>query len=296
MAGLLPTRLWQVLGAAATVVALQTCAPGTGTMTQGPAPRGVEPVQATSDSAPTEYLYSPGPAGSYTYYRLDSIEYRLPRASRVEVYGRTAYLTIRVEPRDSAFRVEFQLDSIFQDPGTTHQPALDSLRRVQWAAEMGSTGGLRNFSVNPASPFGENLSIELARRFFPAQPAGGVQAGAVWTDTSEVTVEGVSLNHTERAVTSSAATMTEDSLGIQIESAAVLERRGTSTQTGEVIEAAGNGVDSTAFFIGPDGLYLGGEGKEQLDLVFTIPAVGQDVTVQQVSRYRITRISQPTEE
>ncbi|NNG16891.1 MAG: hypothetical protein HKM89_10455 [Gemmatimonadales bacterium] len=295
MPRLLPTKLWQVLGAAATAVALKGCATGTGSMAEGPVLRGTEPVQATSDSVPTDFRYAPGPAGSYRYYRLDSIEYRFPGASQVQVYGRTAYLTVGIEPRDSAYRVEFQLDSIFQDPGTTHQPALDSLGRVRWVAEMDPAGGLRNFSVSPASPFGENLSIELARRFFPVQPAGGVRAGVVWTDSAEVTVGGVSLNQTERSVTRSAATMTDDSLGIRIESSAVLERRGTSTQTGEVIEAAGSGVDSTAFFLGPDGLFLGGEGKEQLDLLFTIPAVGQDVPVQQVSHYRIARIPLPAE-
>ena len=107
---------------------------------------------------------------------------------------------------------------------------------------------------------------------------------------------GVSLNQTERAVTRSVAATTEDSLGIRIQGAAVLERRGTSTQTGEVIEAAGNGVDTTTFFLGPGGLFLGSAGKEQLDLVFTIPAVGQDVPVRQVSHYRITRFPLPTEE
>jgi hypothetical protein len=243
-----------------------------------------------------DFSYRADSAGSYSYYRLDSINYRFPGASQVQVHGRTAYLTALIEPRDSAYRVEFQLDSIFQDPGTTHQPALDSLGLVRWVAEMGPTGGLRNFSVSPASPFGENLGIELARRFFPAQPAGGALPGVVWTDSADVTVEGVSLNQTERAVTRSAATAREDSLGIRIESAAVLERRGTSTQTGEVIEAVGNGVDSTAFYLGPDGLFLGSEGKEWLDLVFTIPAVGQKVPVQQVSHYRITRIPPPEEE
>jgi hypothetical protein len=243
---------------------------------------------------PTDFRYVPGPAGSYRYYRLDSIDYRFPGASQLQVYGRTAYLTVHIEPRDTAYRVGFQLDSIFQDPGTTHQPALDSLGRVWWAAEMGPAGGLQNFTVRPSSPFGENLSIELARRFFPAHPADGVRDGGEWTDSAEVTVRGVSLNQTERSVVQSSAT--HDSTGIRIESSAVLERTGSSTQTGEVIEAVGNGVDSTAFFLGPGGLFLGSEGREHLDLVFTIPAVGQDVPVQQVSYYRITRVPPPSEE
>ena len=264
-------------------------------MADGPAPRGTEPIQAPVDSVITDFRYHPGSAGSYSYYRLDSIDYRFPGASQVQVYGRTAYLTVLIEPRDSAYRVVFQLDSIFQDPGTTHQPALDSLGLVHWAAEMGPTGGLRNFSVSPASPFGENLSSELARRFFPAQPAGGVQPGVVWTDSAEVTIGGVSVTQTEHAVTRSAAIAADDSLGIRIESAAVLERRGTSTQTGEIIEAVGTGVDSAAFYLGPDGIFLGGDGREVLDLLFTVPAVGQDVPVRQVSHYRVTRIS-PAEE
>lgn len=296
MAFLFPTKLWHAPGAAATAVALLGCAAGTGRMADGPAPRGTEPIEAPIDSVLADFRYHPGSAGSYSYYRLDSIDYRFPGASQVQVHGHTAYLTVLIEPRDSAYRVVFQLDSIFQDPGTTHQPALDSLGLVRWAAEMGSTGGLRNFSVSPASPFGENLSSELARRFFPAQPVGGVQPGAVWTDSAEVTIGGVSVTQTERVVTRSAATADEDSLGIRIESAAVLERRGTSTQTGEIVEAVGTGVDSTAYYLGPDGLFLGGDGREVLDLLFTIPAVGQNVPVQQVSHYRITRISPPKEE
>ena len=300
MAFLLPTKIWRASGAAAMVFALHGCASGTGGRAAGgePAPRGTESIQPPVDSVSVDFRYHPGSAGAYSYYRLDSIDYRFRGASPGEVHGSTAYFTVLIEPRDSVYRVEFQLDSVFQDPGTTHQPALDSLGLVRWAAEMGPTGGLRNFSVRPASPFGEKLSSELARRFFPAQPAGGAQPGAAWTDSAEVTVGGLSVKQTDRAVIRSTASPAGggDSLGIRIQSAAVLKRTGTSTQTGEIVERVGDGVDSTSFYVGSDGVFLGGDGKEVFDLLFTVPAVGQTVPVQRVSRYRITRIPPLKEE
>ncbi len=280
---------WALVTAACTTSAVQ---PARRPPLQQPVPR-----EEPSDSAVVGFRYHPASGGPYSYYRLDSIEYRLPTGAQFQVQGRTMFLHVRIEPADTLYLVEFRLDSISQDPGTTRQPALDSLGMVRWTAEMGLAGGLGRFQVSPTSPFGERLSGELARRFFPAQPTGGVEPGAAWNDSTEIVVRGLSVNQTDRVESRSTAVASGpgDSAGVRVETKAVLERRGSSTQTGELIEEVGEGEDSTASYIDPQGRFIRSEGREIFDLVFTVPAVGQKVPVRQLSRYRVVRLQSTTD-
>ncbi len=295
-----PRRASRNAFAGAALVAILGCAAGTSPRVSdrpgpGPAP-GAPGAEAALEPSPDgdPIRYHPGSQGAYRYYRLDSLDYQLPGgASQLQTYGRTAYLNVAIVPFDSAYRVHFHLDSVTQDPTTMRQPALDSVGPMSWVADMGPNGGLRNFQVTPATPFGENLSSELARRFFPAQPAGGAYPGRTWTDSSEVRIGGLSVTQTERAIIRSEALLASDSTEayhLRIESTADLERQGSSTQTGQIIEAFGNGVDSTTYFLAEAGSFLGAQGTETFDLLFTVPAVGQSVPVHQVGRYSIARI------
>lgn len=271
------------------------CTTGSRQVTRSPVPArpGSPPEQA--DTAERDFRYHPASGGSYSYHRLDSVEYRLPTGSQVQVHGRTVFLTVGIEPHDSLYRVEFRLDSINQDPGTTYQPALDSLRLVRWSGEMGPTGGLGSFRVSPPSPFGERLSAELARRFFPAQPVGGVRPGMEWTDSARISIAGISVNQSDRVESHSTASELgmDEPPSIRIETESVLERQGSSTQTGEVIGELGSGLDSTTSYVDLWGRFLRSEGKETFDLLFSVPAVGQEVAARQLSHYRILRLQEP---
>lgn len=258
-----------------------------------PARPGVQLEQA--DTAESDFRYHPASGGSYSYHRLDSIEYRLPTGSQTEVHGRTVFLTVALEPLDSTYRVELRLDSIRQEPGTTYQPALDSLLLVQWSGGMGPTGGLGGLVVSPPSAFGERLSAELARRFFPAQPLGGVRPDMEWTDSAQISVAGLSVTQSDRVESHSRASAlsTDEPPTLRIETESHLERQGSSTRTGEVIEETGRGLDSTTSYVDLWGRFLRSEGKETFDLLFSVPAVGQKVAVRQLSHYRILRLPEP---
>jgi hypothetical protein len=271
------------------------CTTGSREIVRRPVPARPGGQQEQADTAANDFRYHPASGGSYSYHRLDSIEYRLPTGSQTEVHGRTVFLTIGIEPHDSMYRMEFRLDSIRQDRGTTYQTALDSLRLVQWSGEMGPTGGLRGLLVSPPSAFGERLSAELARRFFPAQPLGGVRPGMEWTDSAQISVAGLSVTQSDRVESHSRASAlsADEPPSLRIETESHLERQGSSTRTGEVIEEAGRGLDSTTSYVDLWGRFLRSEGEETFDLLFSVPAVGQEVAVRQLSHYRILRLPEP---
>jgi hypothetical protein len=268
------------------------CATGSREIVRRPVPESPRLQQEQADTTESDFRYHPASGGSYSYHRLDSIEYRLPTGSQTEVHGRTLFLTIGLEPDDSVYRVGFRLDSIRQDPGTTYQPALDSLRLVHWSGEMPPTGGLWGIRVSPSSPFGERLGAELARRFFPAQPVGGARPGMEWTDSAQISVTGLSVSQSDlvESRSSASAPSSDGPPSLRIETESRLERQGSSTQTGEIVQEAGSGLDSTTSYVDLWGRFLRSEGKESFDLLFSVPAVGQKVAVRQLSHYRILRL------
>jgi hypothetical protein len=176
------------------------------------------------------------------------------------------------------------------------QPALDSAQGVRWSALMAPSGGLDSVRVEGGSTLAANLSGELSRLFFPAIPAAGLAIGSEWDDTAQVVIGGLAVNLTEHASTHYRVpeqTIPREQPSLQIEALAQLSRTGADSSTGQVIEATGTGVDSTLFRLGQGGRFLGVEGVDSVGMVFTVPAVGQSVPVQQYGRYRIRLAGEP---
>jgi len=293
-----------------------------GSAPERPGPLGEDDVAAvTQPSGPAGFRYPRTEGQAFTYHRFDSLITMHPGGvTQVQTFGRTAYLRVTVSDTtvspapdstaaDSAgpgpageslarLVVDVVLDSISQDPQSTmRQPALDSVRGASWSITMAPNGGVGVVTMRRASSVGENLSGELARLFFPPLPLAGADLGAQWRDSSENRIAGLSVPQTERAVTVFEVPEQDftSAEALRIEGRAQLERWGRDQQAGRTIELQGTGIDSTTWFLGAGGRFVGAEGADSVSLTFTIPDVGQSVPVVQVGRHRLRESTGPVD-
>ncbi len=287
---------------------LLACGSGAASGTGGPFPldRSSDTVdEVVAPENPEGFSYPSGTAQRFDYYRFDSLITVHPGGrTQVQTFGRTAYLRVSVGPDtsgagagavDSApggpmLLVEFYLDSITQDPHSSlRQPVLDSVTEARWTALMAPNGGLGDIDVTRGALIGENLSGELARLFFPVVPRLGAAIGSSWTDSSEAMIGGLSVNLTEQALVTFQVPPQEADTQLIVQGRALVSRRGAEERGGQRIEARGTGVDSTSYRFGPGGAFWGASGADSVAMTFTVPAVGQSVTVYQLGRYRLAR-------
>lgn len=293
-------RCWTT---AAGIAGLVGCASGPGYVAGGGGPAGGNTpgpvVTEVTPPAGDEGFRYPLTGDRFSYVRFDSlVTTHQGGITQVQTFGRTAFLTVRTEADSGGgYRVFFVLDSIRRDPRSTmFQPALDSAQGVRWSALMAPSGGLDSVRVEGGSTLAANLSGELSRLFFPAIPSAGLAIGSEWDDTAQVVIGGLAVSLTEHANTHYRVpeqTVPKDRPSLRIEALARLDRTGADSSTGRVIEASGGGTDSTLFYLGRGGQFLGVEGADSVGMVFTVPAVGQSVPVQQYGRYRIQRVGEP---
>ena len=161
---------------------------------------------------------------------------------------------------------------------------------------MTPRGGVGTVTVEDGSSIGENLSGELARLFFPTVPRQGAAIGSQWTDSASARIGGGrSVPQTERSTIAFHVPVQDltDQPVLRIEARADVERQGSEDRDGRIIELAGTGIDSTSYFLGPQGRFLGAEGADSVAMTFTIPAVGQSVPVYQMGHYRLEQVREP---
>ncbi len=301
------------------LMALTACGTGARSGTAaGPGPDETGPETVADVVAPTSpegFRYALMQQQPFTYHRFDSVITIHPGgATQLQTFGHTAYLKVTV--RDSllltqvdstsdstaavdsvpSYVAHFTLDSIRQDPRSSlPQPALDSVRGARWRVVMTPRGGVGTVTVEDGSSIGENLSGELARLFFPIVPRRGAAIGSQWTDSTTARIGGRSVPQTERSTIAFHVPMQDltDQPVLRIEARADLERHGSEDRDGRIIELAGTGIDSTSYFLGPHGRFLGAEGADSVAMTFTIPAVGQSVPVYQMGHYRLEQVREP---
>jgi hypothetical protein len=294
------------------LLAVAACSSGTrsATVPDGPGPDDGEPETVADVVAPTHpegFRYALMQRVPFTYHRFDSVITIHPGgATQLQTFGHTAYLKVTVRdslllvPQDSLvgssldsvqrYVAHFTLDSIRQDRRSSlPQPALDSVRGARWSVITTPRGGVGTITVSDGSSIGENLSGELARLFFPIVPQSGAAIGTQWTDSTEAKIGGRSVSQTERSAIAYFVPIQDltDQPVLRIEARAEVERRGSEDRDGRIIELAGTGIDSTSYFLGPHGRFLGAEGADSVAMTFTVPAVGQSVPVYQMGHYRL---------
>ncbi|HET7599059.1 MAG TPA: hypothetical protein VFK09_02140, partial [Gemmatimonadales bacterium] len=227
---------------------------------------------------------------AYAYERRDSIAMQLPGgASQAQEASRTAYLTFAIAPEGGSYRTTIRLDSLRQGGG--NPLAEDSLRAAEgtrWTAVLSPEGRLTSLTADRASGVGDQIGAALPN-LFPVLPAGGVQEGASWTDTTQRAVKADAFDATERATTSYQATG-RDGRAVVIQSRTTFQRTGNGGQGSQPMEMTSRGARQATYRFG-DGLVLSAQGADSAEMTITVPALGQTVPVSQRATWRLSALA-----
>jgi hypothetical protein len=279
---------------------------GCGSATAGPGQPGTpipDPGDTTgtlppSNGAAGAITYTPIQNVGYTLVRHDSLTLQLPGgASQLQLYDRTAYLSLTIARDTNDYRATIVLDSLQAAQGGV--PAvLDSIipaRGTRWTAHLTPSGELSALKADRSSTLGDQVGNSL-RALFPTLPPGGVRAGMEWTDTTEVPVRADAFNAIERSLTRYRAVESDDSRvrnALRLESQGTYQRSGQGTQYDQKLEMTASGIRRAVHYLGPDGMLASASGNDSGEMTITVPAVGQTVPVKQAGTYTITSNRQP---
>jgi hypothetical protein len=229
---------------------------------------------------------------AYALERHDSLTIQHPGgATQHQLIDRTAYLHVAIVPDTAGFVATIVLDSIHAAVGGV--PAVpDSVipaRGTRWTASLTPEGRLSALKADRSTTLGDQLGSNL-RSLFPDLPAGGVQSGMEWTDTTEVPIRADAFDATERSITSYRAADSDDpraKKAIKLESTGSYQRRGKGTQYDQQMEMTASGNRTAVHYMNPDGTLASARGSDAGELTITIPAVGQTVPVKLAGTFSI---------
>lgn len=248
--------------------------------------------------APTGVIYRSVRNAGYTLQRYDSLTLQLPGgASQQQLIDRTAYLNLTILPDTAGYQVTIVLDSLQASAGGV-PAALDSLVPAwgtRWTGRLTPEGKLSALTADRSTTLGDQVGPTL-RSLFPSLPAGGVQTGMSWTDTTDVPIRADAFDATEHGITSYRAVDSDDpraKKAIKLESNGSYERKGKGVQFEQQLEMAGTGTRTAVHYLSQDGALISARGNDAGDMTISIPAVGQTVPVKQAGGYTITAIRQP---
>ncbi|MBI4420967.1 MAG: hypothetical protein HY560_09090 [Gemmatimonadetes bacterium] len=155
------------------------------------------------------------------------------------------------------------LDSVLPAPtGLLADAERERARGTRYAGVLTPEGRLADFAGPDSPPAGRMRELaEVMRDFFPRIPAGGVEAGQTWTDTTAETTgtagtEGVTIRSiTVHEVRDSSDYAGERSLEIRTSTRYTLT--GEGQQSGQPYSVEGTGVRRASHYLSQAGRYLG---------------------------------------
>lgn len=265
---------------------------GTGGPT-GPTPQPTTPTPGVP--TPSGVVYLPLRDATYALQRRDSLTLQLPGgASQLQFIDRTAYLRVTLARDSTGYQATIVMDSLQSAVGGV--PAVpDSVipaRGTRWTATLTPEGELSALKADRSSTLGDQIGSNL-RSLFPSLPAGGVQVGMQWSDTTEVPMRVDAFDAVERSLTNYLAAESDDpraKKAIKLESNGSYQRTGKGTQYDQQLEMTASGTRMAVHYLNPDGTLASAHGTDSGDVTITVPAVGQTVPVKQAGRYSITAL------
>jgi hypothetical protein len=255
----------------------------------GRTPDGGTPPATGPGTAPGAVVYRPAPTATYALQRRDSLTLQLPGgATQVQEFTRTAYLGISVQGAAPPYEVAIRLDSLRQQAGTVPPDSLFRAEGTRWTGALTPNGELTDLRPDRSSTIGDQVGASL-HVLFPSLPLSGLEAGSVWTDTTQRALRADAFDATERAVTRYRST-SADGRAITIESNTTFERTGTAGQATQPMEMTAGGARRGVYHFGRSGGVLTADGTDSAEITITIPAVGQTVPVSQRATWNITNV------
>jgi hypothetical protein len=226
----------------------------------------------------------------YALSRRDSITATMPSGdTQVQVFGRTAFVTLNWAAADSGTRITAAVDSVVADTGLTNISAsLDSARGARWTALRRPFGRLTDVSGGPSSLVGDQVRDQI-QLLFPILPADGARPGMSWIDSTSGPARVSAFEATESArVEARADAMVTSSGALPLVVVRNRTATGQGTQFGQPITVRATGSDTLAYQIASDGRVLTVAGIRLTDLVVDLPTIGQSVPARESSQLRMS--------
>jgi hypothetical protein len=237
-----------------------------------------------------EFRY-PVHGGGLEHYALwcrDSVQATLPTGeTQIQLFGRTAHLTLSWVGVDSGAQITAVVDSLIPDSGQISFGAiLDSARGSRWTAFRDPSGRLRGIAGGSGSVVSDQVRDQLLM-LFPVIPADGAVPGGTWTDSLRLPARLSAFRATESVRQASRAGQAPDG-SLSIATVRLRVAADTGTQFGQPINLRATGSDTLTYRVDPAGRVLEVTGVQATDLVVELPSIGQSVPAQERSTLRIT--------
>ncbi len=233
----------------------------------------------------------PAHGGGLEHYALwcrDSVQATLPTGeTQIQLFGRTAHLTLSWVGADSGAQVTAVVDSLIPDSGQVGFGAiLDSARGSRWTAFRDPSGRLMGLAGGSGSVVADQVRDQLLM-LFPVIPASGVVPGSTWTDSLRQPARLSAFSATESVRLWSRAALPAPDGSLLITTVRLRVAADTGTQFGQPINLRATGSDTLTYRVDQTGRVLEVSGVQASDMVVELPAIGQSVPAKEHSAVRI---------
>lgn len=239
----------------------------------------VTPAALPVAAPPGPVRIAPGTAryGSASYTHLEQQVSGQPQRSDE---ARVLYLTANLTPRGGALAVALTVDSIGRyDVGPT-SPRTEQIRGITFAGTLAPTGEIQGLAGGDSTIPAVAEMAEGLSHLYPRIPAGGLEPGARWTDTTETTADTGGLPLTVVQVSqhqAQAPAGTGPSAAIPIHTETRYTFSGHGSQGGQAYSVNGEGRRHTVELLGVGGLFHGLTLADTSTFTVSLPAL--DITI-----------------
>lgn len=265
-----------------------------------PTPGAEAPAVATRPSGGEKGKAIPLEPPAFARYRMqrfDTVALQLPNGSvQNQTFGWSAWLDIRASAETNGHRLVITLDSL--DVEATNPPpqeAMDSARGTRWTAHLDPDGHLSSVQADRESSIAEQFAAMLPF-LYPPLPGPSVRSGAMWTDSATVPTRAQNFEVQEQDSTSyvvSGPSVHGERTALVISGTGSFTRTGSGDQFGQQMEYHSSGQRQATYYLGTDGIPAGVDGSESSKVTITVPAVGQSLTADQHSAFRVVLADSP---
>jgi hypothetical protein len=190
----------------------------------------------------------------------------LGQTEQRQSFNSAAFVAVTLQDTTGGRTITITLDSLKPDSASPiPAEAIKAAYGTVWHGIVGSNGRISGIKASD-NPVAAQMT-PLLREFLPPVPAG-TPAGKAWTDTTENTDDVSNGSMAVRTVTNFQSS-SEDFSGtkaVRIASASSSSYSGTQQTGGGTAAIEGTGTGTGAWFIGPDGIFLGGSRNSQQNL------------------------------
>lgn len=181
-----------------------------------------------------------------------------------------AFLSLTIADTTSGHVVRLVLDSVVAD-STSPIPreVLRAAAGSRWHGFMQSNGRTKNLAADDTSGAAQQF-VGVLRQFLPPVPTGK-RAGDQWTDTTESTDDIGRGSIASRTVTNYQASSEtfRGARALKLAAAASSSFSGTQNIQGQDAAIEGSGTTKAAWYLAPDGSFLGGTFTSNQDLTLS---------------------------